>query len=92
MNESRNPITHRLVPYIFDDEGAALTAAVRYEYVDLDGDRGEALEPGVTVRPIADTVFKFSYRFGFKGVGIRNIPGGRGFDDDGFVFSLATYF
>lgn len=85
------PPLRRAVPYIFDDEGAALGAVIRWDYVDLDGDRGEALEPGVTFRPVADAVFKLSYRFGLRSLGFRGVPGRR-FDDDGFVFSLASYF
>ncbi len=79
------------VPYVFEEEGSAFTAVLRYDWVDLDGDHAEALEPGINFRPFSDTVFKFSYRFGFKGLGVRNVPG-RNLDDDGFVFSLASYF
>lgn len=80
------------VPHVFDNEGSAFTLVLRYDWIDIDGDRAEAIEPGINFRPIADTVFKFSYRFGLQSLGIRNIPGRRGFDDDGFVFSLSTYF
>jgi len=81
-----------LAPVVFAGDGAALGAVVRYDYVDLDGDRGEAIEPGVTFRPFADTVFKVSYRFGLKGLGIRDVPGREDLDDDGFCCGLATYF
>jgi hypothetical protein len=81
----------RALPQVFGGEGAAFTAVLRYDYVDLDGDRGEAIEPGLNFRPFADTVFKFSYRFGLRGVGLRDAPGRR-LDDDGFVFGLASYF
>ena len=80
------------VPYIFDDRGARFTAAIRFDWVDLDGDRGEVIEPGITFRPGTDTIFKFSYRFGLNSVGLRDVPGREDFDDDGFVFSLASYF
>jgi hypothetical protein len=82
----------RAVPSLFGEAGAAFTLVLRYDWVDLDGDRGEAIEPGINFRPFADTVFKFSYRFGLRPVGIRNVPGTEGFDDDGFVFSLSSYF
>jgi hypothetical protein len=81
-----------LLPVVFAGDGAALGVAVRYDYVDLDGDRGEALEPGVTFRPFADTVLKASYRFGWRGLGIRDVPGREGLDDDGFVVGFSTYF
>jgi hypothetical protein len=80
------------VPSIFGETSAAFTLAVRYDWVDLDGDRAEAIEPGINFRPFADTVFKFSYRFGLRPLGIRDIPGREGFNDDGFVFSLSSYF
>ena len=80
------------LPHVFGGEGSAFTAVVRYDWVDLDGDHGQAIEPGLNFRPVADTVFKFSYRFGLKSIGIRDIPGRGNFDDDGFVFSLSTYF
>jgi len=82
----------RAIPYLFDDAGSRLTFVLRFEYVDLDGDRGEVIEPGINFRPIADTVFKFSYRLTQKSIGLRDIPGRENFDDDGFVFSLASYF
>jgi hypothetical protein len=80
------------VPHVFGGEGATFTLVVRYDYVDIDGDRAEAIEPGLNFRPFADTVLKFSYRFGLRSLGIRDVPGRRRFDDDGFIFSLATYF
>jgi hypothetical protein len=82
----------RAAPNLFDREGAKFTLVVRYDWIDLDGDRAEAIEPGLNFRPFSDTVFKFSYRFGLESLGIRNVPGREGFDDDGFVFSLASYF
>ena len=81
-----------LLPHVFDRSGASFTAVLRYDFVDLDGDRGEALEPGINFRPISDTVFKFSYRYGFKTIGPRSGPGTEGFHDDGFIFSISTYF
>jgi len=80
------------VPYIFDDPGSRFALVARYDFVDLDGDRSSAVEPGISFRPHEDTVFKFSYRFGLNDLGIRDIPGREAFDDDGFVFSLSTYF
>jgi len=81
-----------LVPCVFDDDGSRLTFVFRYEWVDLAGDQGEVLEPGITFRPIADTVFKFSYRHTGKSIGLRSIPGRTDWDDTGFVFSLSSYF
>ncbi len=81
-----------LAPHVFGDPGARFTAVFRYDWVDLDGDRGEAFEPGINFRPAADTVFKFSYKFTQKSIGLRNLPGRGGWDDDGFVFSLTSYF
>jgi hypothetical protein len=81
-----------IVPHIFDDAGSRLAFVFRYEWVDLDGDEGEVLEPGISLRPIADTVLKFSYRLTQKSIGLRNIPGRSDFDDTGFVFSLSSYF
>ncbi len=82
----------RNVPHVFDDPGAKLTVVVRYDWVDLDDDHGQALEPGLNFRPVADTVFKLAYRFGWKTLGIRDVPGRERLDDDGFVFGLASYF
>jgi hypothetical protein len=80
------------VPYIFDDRGASLGFALRWDWVDLDGDQGAIIEPGVTFRPVADTVFKFSYKLTQLGIGIRGVPGREDIDDDGFVFSMSSYF
>ena len=77
--------------YIAPDKSASLTAVVRYDFIDIDGDEAEAIEPGIALRPTADTVFKFSYRFSQDSLGVRGFPG-RLFDDEGFIFSLATYF
>lgn len=79
-------------PSIFAAPGARLGLVLRYDRVYLDGDRGEALEPGITFRPGSDTVFKLSYRWGFKTVGLDGIPGTEGFHDDGIIFSISTYF
>ena len=81
-----------VAPSIFGGEGSRLGAVLRFDWVDLDGDRGEVIEPGVTFRPIADTIFKLSYRFTRNSFGLRSVPGTRGFDDEGLVFSLSTYF
>jgi hypothetical protein len=80
------------ISHVFDDPGARWTMVFRYERVDLEGDVGEALEPGINFRPVADTVFKFSYRLTQKSLGDRGLPGRRDWDDDGFVFSIASYF
>jgi len=82
----------RALPNIFGGEGARFGAALRFDWIDLDGDRGEVIEPGLTFRPVADTVFKFSYRFTPNSFGSRGVPGTEGFDDEGFVFSFSTYF
>jgi hypothetical protein len=82
----------RAVPALFGGDGATFTVVLRYDWIDLAGDRAEAIEPGINFRPIADTVFKFSYRFGLRSLGVRNIPGRLHFDDDGFIFSVASYF
>ncbi|GIW70867.1 MAG: hypothetical protein KatS3mg102_0409 [Planctomycetota bacterium] len=79
------------LPYVFDGEAARLGVALRYERVDLDGDIGEAIEPGLSFRPFADTVFKASYRFALRSLGERDVPGRRP-DDEGVVFGLASYF
>ncbi len=86
------PFFAPLLPHVFGREGASFSAVLRYDRIDLDGDRAEALEPGINFRPAPDTVFKFSYRFGFKNVGPRGGLGMEGFHDDGFVFSISTYF
>ena len=80
------------VPHVFGNEGSRFTLALRYDWVNLDGDHGEAIEPGINFRPIADTVFKLSYRFGLQSLGNQNVPGRSAFEDDGFIFSLASYF
>ena len=80
------------LPHVFGAEGAKFTLAFRYDWIDLDGDRGEILEPGINFRPSADTVFKFSYRHSGQSFGLRNVPGRQTFDDDMFVFSLSSYF
>lgn len=77
-------------PAVFGDAGASLGGVLRYEWVDLDGDRGEAFEPGVTFRPVADTVFKASYRIPQRSLGLGGLPGRD--DDEGFVFSVSSYF
>ncbi len=79
-------------PHVFGGDGARLSLALRWDWIDLDGDRGEIIEPGFSFRPVADTVFKFSYRFSLRSFGLRGVPGTETFDDDGFVFSLSTYF
>jgi hypothetical protein len=85
-------ILRNAAPHVFGDEGALFTVVFRYEHVDLDGDRGEVLEPGLSFRPVADTVFKFSYRFAPRSLGPRGLPGQESFDDEGFVVSLSSYF
>lgn len=80
-----------LAPLLFG-EGSSLTFVTRYDFVDLDGDRGATIEPGIAFRPVADTVFKFSYRFSQYGIGLSNVPGREDWRDSGFVFSIATYF
>ena len=87
-----NQPSNVLTPAVFAEEGSTFTLALRYDRVDLDGDRGEALEPGLNFRPFSDTVFKLSYRFGLESLGVRNVPGRDSFEDDGFIFSLSTYF
>ena len=82
----------RTIPYVFDDEGSTFVLALRWDYVDLDGDRGEIIEPGINFRPATDTVFKLSYRFSLNSVGNRDLPGREDWDDEGFVFSLSSYF
>ncbi len=82
----------RVVPSVFDDPSASFTLVVRYDWIDLDDDISDAIEPGVNFRPFSDTVLKFSYRFGMRGVGASRISGGEGFDDSGFVFGFTTYF
>ncbi len=79
-------------PAIFAAPGSRCAVVVRYDRVYLDGDRGEALEPGINFRPGSDTVFKLSYRYGFKSVGLDGVPGTEGFHDDGVIFSMSTYF
>ena len=86
------PVLRELVPHVFDDDGSQFTLVLRYDWADLDGDTGEFLEPGINFRPTYDTVFKFSYKISQKSIGLRNLPGERGFDDEGFVFSIASYF
>jgi hypothetical protein len=78
------------VPTLFGEPGASFTVVLRYDWVDLAGDHGEAIEPGINFRPFADTVFKFSYRFGLRGLG-ENVPGEVN-TNDGFIFSLSSYF
>ncbi|HLU48469.1 MAG TPA: hypothetical protein VK116_10305, partial [Planctomycetota bacterium] len=85
-------VLRRAVPYLFDRDGRSFTIALRFDWVDLDGDRGEVIEPGINFRPTPDTVFKFSWRFTPNSFGLRGVPGTEHFDDEGFVFSLSTYF
>ena len=85
-------ILRQVVPSAFDDPGALFTVVVRYDWIDLDDDISDAIEPGLSFRPVPDTVLKFSYRFGLRELGIRNIPGREGFDDSGFIFGFSTYF
>jgi hypothetical protein len=86
------PEVFRSVPHVFDGQGSRLGLVLRYDWVDLDGDLGDTIEPGLTFRPVTDTVFKFSYKFTQRSIGLRNVPGRSHFEDDGFVFSLSTYF
>jgi hypothetical protein len=86
------PEVFRSVPYLFDGEGSRFGLVLRYDWVDLDGDLGDTIEPGLTFRPVTDTVFKFSYKFTQRSIGLRNVPGRSHFEDDGFVFSMSTYF
>ena len=82
----------KALPTIFGEDGAKLTAALRFDWIDIDGDRGEVIEPGISFRPVADTVFKFSYRFAPTSFGVRGVPGTETFDDEGFVLSISSYF
>jgi len=79
------------LPRIFGAQGAEFSLALKYDFVDLAGDEGAAIEPGLNFKPVADTVLKFSYRFNQKSIGSRSLPR-RSFDDSGFVFSISTYF
>lgn len=81
-----------LAPAAFGDPGATIHLVFRYERVDLDGDLGEVFEPGLVFRPAPDTAFKFSYRLTSRSIGLRDVPGREDWDDDGFVFSLTSYF
>jgi hypothetical protein len=85
-------LLRRALPQLLSNHGAAVGVVVRYDSVDLDGEKGKAIEPGFTFRPAADTVFKFSYRVSPNSLGIRSVPGRQGFQDEGFVFSFASYF
>ena len=85
-------LLRKSVPVLFDQPGAQVSFALRFDWIDLDGDRGTVIEPGITFRPVSDTVFKFSYRFSPNSFGVRGTPPTEEFDDEGFVFSLATYF
>lgn len=85
-------VLRETVPYLFDDPGARVSMGLRFDWIDLDGDRGTVIEPGINFRPTADTVFKLSYRFAPNSFGIRSTPPTEEFDDEGFVFSLTTYF
>jgi hypothetical protein len=80
-----------LFPAVFD-AASRFTLVFRYDWVDLDGDRGEAFEPGINFRPGTDTVFKFSWKLTQRSLGLRDVPGRESWDDSGFVFSLASYF
>ena len=80
------------LPFMFDQKGASIGMVFRYEYLDLDRDLGEVFEPGFVLRPSSDTAFKFSYRFTSRSIGLRTGPGREDFRDDGFVFSLTSYF
>ncbi|MEM7232189.1 MAG: hypothetical protein AAF517_08450 [Planctomycetota bacterium] len=79
-------------PNFFGGSGARAAVILRYDWVDLDGDRGAIIEPGVSFRPGWDTVFKFSYRVPLNSFGLRGVPGTETYDDEGFVFSLTSYF
>lgn len=85
-------VLRRVVPSAFDDPSAAFTAVVRYDWIDLDGEISDAIEPGLNFRPFPDTVLKFSYRFGLRELGASGVPGGEDQDDSGFIFGFATYF
>jgi hypothetical protein len=82
----------RRAPHVFGNPGSAFTAVVRYDFVDLDGDRASALEPGINFRPFGDTVFKFSYRFGWLEFNALDTPALRDSDSSGFSFSVSSYF
>ncbi len=80
------------LPMLFGAPGSKFVLGLRYDWIDLDGDRGESIEPGLNFLPSPDTVLKFSYRFTQNSFGLRDVPGREEFDDEGFVFSLTTYF
>ena len=86
------PSFRKAIPYIFDEASSSFTLVLRYDYVDLDGDIGDAIEPGINFRPVADTVLKFSYRIASRGIGMGNLPGRENWNDSGFIFSLTSYF
>lgn len=84
-------VLRRCFPRIFDGPGTEFSLALKYDFVDLAGDEGSAIEPGINFKPVADTVLKLSYRFNQKSIGDRALPG-HSFDDSGFIFSISTYF
>ena len=89
------PAAFRKAPWgILDDPGAAFALALRFDWINLNGDVGEIIEPGINFRPVADTVFKFSYRFALSELGVTGsgIPGTENWTQSGFVFSISSYF
>jgi hypothetical protein len=75
----------RWAPKIFTDE-STFTAVTRFDGVNLDGNRTQRYTLGLNFRPTEDTVFKSDFQWNQES-GLQD-----SFDDNAFIFSLASYF
>ncbi len=82
----------KAAPHVFAREGAGFTLATRYDWINLDSDRVSGMDVGINFHPFSDTVFKFSYRFGWLEFADQNLPAHKDSDQSGFSFSVTSYF
>lgn len=74
----------KIIPGANDE--TTFTAVVRWDYVDLASEVRKRITLGLNFRLREDTVFKFEYQFNREAGDLDEA------EDDGFVFSVATYF
>ncbi len=72
-------------PAVFRPD-STFTSVVRWDQVDLDGNRTERVTLGLNFRHTEQTVFKLDYQFNLEDFEHGEV------DNDEFIFSFATYF
>ncbi len=74
----------KIIPGANDE--STFTLVLRWDYTDLASNVRKRFTPGLNFRLREDTVFKFEYQFNRESGDLDED------EDDGFVFSVATYF